>query len=409
MNDRYKKYFDNISPEKKLTEDTLAKMYRELEVVSEPKKFDFRIWAALAACTAAAVSAVLFSPDIRNTGNSNSENFPVAENSSETLSTTICTSECTGSHTHSVVFTELSTDTSFEYTDTLISSVQHEVPVSAGTVSSAYEVTNAHKTTSEPVFTESVGVTSSEKIDVTESVSETPETTTLPEDKDNTLPPDICEPETTPCCTTGMQECVTITPDYEKPVSTMMSSEPAGIVDDPINSGSSGESGNPDEGGWYTEYINGYEIYINYAVYCYGVSVTEEERVELSKAEEVLGKGFIPESALSMSQLNYSYANAWDSSFDRGFCMSIGTTRKPVVGQDSYIHFSVSPSRPDTLGFVPVYEEPVYTYVNGTEYCFGVSNLFSNSYCTFFKNGLYYRIMFRGYELCDLIDMIFSI
>ena len=181
MNDRYKKYFDNISPEKKLTEDTLAKMYRELEVVSEPKKFNFRIWVALAACTAAAVSAVIFSPDIKDIGNSNPDNLPAAENPSVTENTTACAAECTGSDTHTVVFTESGQVITGEYTCSLVSSVtssvQDSAAVTEGPLSSGVGVTDTHKTSSGPVLTSGVKITATEKLDVTEKITVTEKVT----------------------------------------------------------------------------------------------------------------------------------------------------------------------------------------------------------------------------------------
>ena len=115
------------------------------------------------------------------------------------------------------------------------------------------------------------------------------------------------------------------------------------------------------------------------------------EPVELSKAEEVLGAGIIPEDALSMSSDIYGYAEAEDSSFDYGFFMSIGTTGIPDTEQDDYILFSVSPSDYYTAGFTPVYYDSHYTYINGKEYCFGISDEFPGIYfCTFNKNNQRY-------------------
>ena len=421
MNDRYKKYFDSISPEKKLTEDTLAKMYEELNCVSEPKKFDIKLWAALAVCTAAAVSAVLFSPDIKNIGNSNSDNLPAAENPSVTLNTTVCTSECTGSHTHSIVLTELSQGISCEYTDSLVSSsVQDPAAVPESKPSSGTAVTD--KTSSEPVLTAGGKVTTPEKVDVTEKNTETEkvtEVTTKAETRvtaDATLP-SFNEPELTHACTTAKNpegglppQATTKVTSLDTPVSTMVSSESASIpdVEDPaVQPTAEPTSKPPGAENWYTEYIDGYEIKINYAEYCYDNSVGNEEPVELSKAEEVLGKGIIPESALSMSSEHYSYAGAGDSSFDYGFCMSIGTTGIPVADQDDYILFSVSPSDYSTSGYTPVYYNPSYTYINGRSLCFGVADELPGVYfCTFNKNNLRYRIMVRGYSLYDLVYII---
>lgn len=436
MNDRYKKYFDNISPEKKLTEDTLAKMYRELEVVSEPKKFNFRIWVALAACTAAAVSAVLFSPDIRNTGNSNSENFPAAENPSVTENTTACAAECTGSDTHTVVFTESGQVITGEYTCSLVSSVtssvtssvQDSAAVTEGPLSSGVGVTDTHKTSSGPVLTSGVKITATEKLDVTEKITVTEKVTeaTTIEGLMTIAPapatsPYYGEPEGTHACTTANNPGEELSPEAttrpspdDQPLDTMVSTvRPGSIPDGDPAETKDAEAVEPpnkvpaEPDSMYTEYIYGYEININYADYFCEVPATNMEPVELSKAEEVLGAGIIPEDALSMSSDIYGYAEAEDSSFDYGFFMSIGTTGIPDTEQDDYILFSVSPSDYYTAGFTPVYYDSHYTYINGKEYCFGISDEFPGIYfCTFNKNNLRYRISVRGYSLYDLVYIV---
>lgn len=430
MNDRYKKYFDNISPEKKLTEDTLAKMYEELEVVSDPKKFDFRIWAALAVCTAAAVSAVIFSPDIKDIGNSNPDNLPAAENPSVTVNTTLCSAECPDTHT--VVFTEPGQEITGEYTGSLVSSfTASSVQDSAAetTLISCAGVTDTHKPSTEPALTSGGKVTATEKVNVTEKITVTGKVTEVTHKEETSVVAVttslVCgEPEVTHACTTALDPCITskepegglcpeattrveplITiastyPPSDEPADKPEETKDAEAAEPPLT-----DSEVPD--GVYKKYIYGYAIYINHADYFCDVPATNMEPVELSKAEEVLGEGIIPECALLMSSDSCSYAEAGDSSFDYGFLMSIGTTGIPDTEQDNYILFSVSPSNYLTSGYTPVYDNPYYTYINGSRYCFGISDELPGIYfCTFYKNDLMYRITVRGYSLYDLVDII---
>ena len=80
MSNRYKDYFDNISPDKKLTEDTLKKMREEMSNEKKPVRFDIRPFAAVAACAAVTVSALLLSPDLGKPGNGQNGKDAAIEN-----------------------------------------------------------------------------------------------------------------------------------------------------------------------------------------------------------------------------------------------------------------------------------------------------------------------------------------
>jgi len=170
MSNRYRDYYSNITPDKKLVAETLRKMH-EIEsdsITAAPShRIDIRPFAAVAACAAAAVSAVIFGPDFNNPDIPSNDDFAVENTvtTSETEPTTVISPSESFTSVISYVDSESSSDSSTEESketaktdsETGSTSAASDTKPSAGQHSTNTDANSnsTHKTSSETQRTDS--------------------------------------------------------------------------------------------------------------------------------------------------------------------------------------------------------------------------------------------------------------
>lgn len=419
MSNNYKKYFDNISPDKKLTEETIQRMNEELNRKGV-KNFNIAPFVVAAACIAVTASAVIFAPDLKKEINTDSimTDKEAVEIVSETTVTTISKLESSGVSETTEEMIISSSYSSDESQSSCVSSTEQTRTDSAAsnTESAAGPVVSSSKATSYTVTEIPASGTSASLSKIT-SINSTQESTEV------TTVPSVSETETVTTTEAVISETLSSSyseevskettlpnlrpgnPDGDKEVTTVPE-----YNEEPTCSSTSVTANAGDGESYYdTVWVDDTEININYGFeYNYAYPYTAD-RISIRDAEELMDCSFVPSLLKENFPDTTGVYTRNDKSFRNGVCFTFG--EETALDRKSGRFVSMAVSRENLLlGYEASYLNPVFSQVDGKNIIFGTAGGFDDVYfCSFEYNGINYRFLFKGYTPDEMIQTIRSL
>lgn len=442
MSNRYKEYFDSITPDESLKNDTIRKMNEIMLDDEKTKKINIMPFAAVAACAAVTAGVLLLTPDI-GTNPSDSrptiENVTTSEENSEIQSeeTSVYTTSETAADSESITaVSEISSEQAAENSSTsgITSSAQAENSTAQQTATQNAPASSVSSAVQESKPSPSEKPVNSVKPSETESAETRPTATdkpvTLPAstDKDEPAAPEATIHQTehaSPVQTPPPTRPPTVSPTMNPTMSPTVTpgAEPsraptsAGVPDYAPDHGNNGSDGtaetpsgstgatSPGGSGVTYEYSNGYEIVINNGYYSY-YEPYNVNTLTPDEANEEFGKTVVSDRIFSWYDFQRITVSANSSSY----------TKSGVIytfGSDSAYGKQMTVCAAG-IGYSDYYiirsDTKKYTYINNNEYLFMADTYSGNLYqCLFCKNGIYYSILFRDFSLSEIITVIENI
>lgn len=419
MSNKYKKYFDNISPDKKLTEETIQKMHEELNRKGV-KNFNIAPFAVAAACIAVTASAIIFAPDLKKEINIDSimTDKEAVETVSETTVTTVSRSESssvsktTGEMIISSSYSSDGSQSAFVSsteqvcTDSVVSnSATTTEPVVVSSQTTSYTVTrvpvsstsvSSSKVTSIYSTPESTEVTTIPSVSETEAVltTETVISETLSSSYSEESMPETTLPNLRPGNPNGDMEVTTVPAYSEAPTCS------SNVVTTNVSAGES----------YYDTVWVGYtEINVNYGFeYNYAYPYTAD-RISIRDAEELMDCSFTPSVLKEGFPETTGVYTRNDKSFRNGICFTFGEETSLDRKSGRFVSMAVSKENL-LLGYEASYLNPVYSQVDDKNIIFGTAGGFDDVYFSSFEyNGINYRFLFKGYTPEEMIQTIRSL
>ena len=388
----YKKYYDKVSPNQKLIEETKAKMFEELES-SQERNITFmttsRRYIAAAACFVLIGATLAIVPNLSKMPVGN--NIPEATTTTTIVVTqavvdeTISYSESISTTTQPVGTTYIKYDTtvSSELVDTVISSTSDTLPVQSITTysqtqavsqtQSVGEVTQTPvsktevqvTTVSDKVTTQSNESVSSEVTEVTtiSTVSQVSEITTLPVTTTKNYKPGVTEPSTE--ITTTVSHSISVEDNYYV-------EEIAEIGDVCIN--------------------RSYDY--EFLAFSSVSFVTRDDASEFFDA--------IPKALVDGNEDIVGIVQQYDNTFKNG----VGFNFISDTGKEIFL--SLGKGHP--VERYKVYGDNLQkNVINDCEYFITQVTKYSDVYiCTFTKNDMYYNFKFEGYTPAEIFKILLS-
>lgn len=404
MSDRYKKYFDNISPDEKLVEKTKQKMLDEL--YKKNKVFNIRYYAAVAACLAFVISAVVLAPSLVNSPlkhGTETGTHAAAEHITESTVTDVCetsppsekeTDACTD------ITSVCQNDTEKIYLTTLVSSAETE---------------NSHK--DENTFSESMTSTESDIVTDITSLSHAPETSEIPETSETYFNTQTTEGMGIPISAIEGSEFVTVTvysssdlilrpgvsetTDITAECTTTVTQHTDLTEMTSVSYDTSEFCSEIDVDG-RTIFLNmGFEYEYNFPAYA--------QKVSMENARTHFGKSFVPPPLLELYPQETGYANKYDRDYSEGICYVFGEETYIDKLSGRFVSMTVSNSE-TSYGYNISCIRPVSTVINGEEYIFGTMEIYKNVYfCQFIHDEIYYKFLFKGYSAEEMMEIILAL
>jgi len=455
MSNRYKKYFENITPDQSLMDDTIRKMQEELKSDKKAVIFDIRPVAAIAACVAVTASAVIFSPGLKKpdisdphdqavenvtetTANTDDDSVSASSDTSAENNTTetniteitAAASESVPSESDSSVYStgrneasgEKTTDRKPESTVKTSASAVPSVQHSKKPASSPAPVTKPAVTEKEqpqdpalkPEFT--TALTTSAACTVTPTPppvmsptkgpgydnsgsSPNSPSTSYPSDKTDTAP--TMAPTAAP---TKAPAWPTIAPTASPTKSPTASPTMSPTAAPGISGGEPDTStGNRD---YIRKDVNGYTVLINYADSFINDFPSDRTEITYEYSSEIFGRDFLPREL--KKQITSGYSNAHDDTYSCGMVFSIGNESSLLSGS-RFINIGVSETY-SPYGYLPCCNGYGYmerSYIAGKETVFSTLPDVSDVYfCDVYTDRFQYRFTFKGYSLEEVVDII---
>ncbi len=389
-NNEYKKYFDQVSPEQNLIEETKKKMLDEINkplvCSSKNTRVSFIRYGILTACAAAAAVSVALVPKPANTHISDSDN-------------------CSGNNQVDRSFTTV-TDLS---ATTIISSKKTSSPIKNPNYSENIE--NTCQTPVTPNNADSVNDT-----DTTVPVTEVP-TQSITRTIETAVPQYTSAPSQTayvPPQTRPQTDSI-----HTAPQCTVVVTAPAGYRP--------GASGGNQEGGpvntpMVTQpccleqiykiekaEISGIEtdIYVNVEYDYIAPLLKNTTDVSAEDAAQYFGDGYCPGN-LSNMYPDFKMKMPEEYGLEDGMCMIFGEHTGLDEKNSKFAVVTLSKGYTN-LKYAAFSYKPLLTVINGTQYSFTALSQYNDVYfCSFEKNGFYYDLCFKGFDLDQIIETLLS-
>lgn len=407
-NNEYKKYFDKVSPEQNLVEQTKKKMYDELNNQSSSKnniRESFIRYGILAACAVIATVSVAVVPKPGKT-NITDQDCIQSNNQIDKSSTDIQYTSLTQKNTNignSVVASE-SSDVGSAEKITVIDGYVTTNPVYyfdknesdfGNSVKNTSAATNkGTQSVSIPKHTSDNFQTSSPKL--TQIIV----TSAIPVSDVVTMPAITVPPITTIVGTADSVISYTTTcPDYRP-----------GLPD--ITGGTNdGDSDVPDHV-YYIADVQTYnysgKIYMNIENEYKAPSFTNSIPSSMDEVKKYFGKDICPQQLIDQYP-DYLIKAEGNCSLENGIGMIFGEYTGLDLKNSKYVVMSASDNNNTCLGYTIFSANPLYTSINGKTYTFSVLSQYPDAYfCSFEQDGIYYNFCFKNYDLADIIQLILS-
>lgn len=392
MSNRYKEYFDNISPDKKLTEDTLRKMREEMSMEKKRIRFDIRPFAAVAACAAITVTALIISPDLKNTSGKPDINDAAVENAAVTAEAEITVSDLSVSDS-SAAYIAYNTVSETEAVTTGISSVS--VKESEHCVSLVPSVTHRTEQVKSSVSSLSASETDIKSEEIITEAAVTQQVV-VPAFTENIVTDEPESPKETEKITQTARPDLRPGQVHDSTDVTVPQSTVPPLIDNSFTF-------------YKTEKVFGTEIYLNYGVDYYCPVPRNVIPRAISYAEEKFDLKVLSESITDNYDITSCYSDSRDPELDYGICITIGDETDLDSFSGKFISITAALDEP-YYGFDQSYFESVFTNIKGNSYLFGIDRNLSDVYfCRFSKNGLSYKIAFKGYSLDEAVSFVSQI
>lgn len=411
-NNEYKKYFDQVSPEQNLIEDTKKRMLQELNnsSVNNKKctKISFMRYGVLAACAAIAAVSVAMVPKPVKTNIPDSDSVADENQIDRTFTDTQTTSSVTKKKTTSVNSAVIPSVSSVgTENDQIISGIittvnsyppDSNVPQQINTKNSSPVTTTTISKYYTDVPKQTVGHTQSEPSSPTLNSETVAVTTNLP---CCTMPVTYPASSTVPETSTNTG-CQTL-PEF-KPGSSP-NKDPATDI-----------GGGPPLGGadhvYYNEYVeaDGYSgnINVNIENEYYAPRFKNTVSISLDMAQRYFGTDICPQ-ILKDQYPDFVVQTDDKYGLENGVGMIFGEYSGLDVKDSKYIVMAVSEMESNPLGYMLYMGNPLQTYINENGYTFAVLSQYTDTcFCSFQRDGLYYNICFKGYNLTDIVQLLLS-
>lgn len=372
MSKKYKEYFDNISPDDKLVENTRKKMLEELN--RPAKNYNIKPIVTAAACFLFTVSSIIIVPKLNSPQIAQTPSF-----TTETTTTTLLSESTTKIEEISQYQTSASIK---KETQPIITFTDKEIITTVSETEKSVQILEQTQVYSETVITDEV-VETNTPLQITEiSLSAVPVTeseivvTTVPVSETTSVNVRPGQSGGKITSVTDPIECCTIT---ESRISYFTEIKEGDII---LN-------------------INqGYDYVYNYP--------DEPLIISNERVEEFFGKNIIPyilsENFTDTKCIGYKY----DVDFSSGIIYTFGTETAPDKKTGKFISMSVGEEIPE-CGYDISYINPVLTEIDGRNFVFGSLYGTNTFACSFENMGVNFKFFFKGYSISEILEIIMSV
>lgn len=402
-NNEYKKYYDKVSPDQKLVDETKIKMLEEL---AKTQRENITFWTASRRYIAAAACFVLIGATIAIVPNL--QKIPVAENNiNKNAVTTTVTSIKPDDEALPVtsVTTQKEDKIVSEKVTTVTSDTRQDITALTGitlqtTVSSKQSDTNSQSVRETTVYSEN---TTQSEVNTQPTQTDKPDTPAVTQPPVTTQKPEISsfsEPIVTdvpdvPQTTTGV---LATTPA----VTTTKIFKPGGATTDittqAVSQSSSDITG---EKNFYTKEISGIgEVCVNLSYDYESVLFSNVSLVTRDDAAEFFDA--IPTKLVDENVEIIGIAEQYDNTFKNGISFDLsdehGRNAFISIGKGTFAH-----------RYKVYCKSPEITVIDGCDYNITEITKYDDVFiCTFSKDNMYYNFKFEGYTIEEIFDILLS-